>query len=191
MLQFPEGEENWLLHEISSFNVPLKRRCFPKEAARARREALDETLLPAMSLYKSSPLAFSAFALFVLFPRLLLRPLPDGCQRSFAATTLSRRCRLLREGKITVLLSEAHEVQTGRVAKLTSATSVSASTTNFSKTAGAAIRAEAGAVGRACKLAFSYGLETDPGIAAIFLSKLTLGARHSHIEAHVPKVSPP
>ncbi len=34
-------------------------------------------------------------------------------------------------------------------------------------------------------------METDPGIAAKFLAKMTLGARHSHIEAHVPKVKPP
>jgi len=39
----------------------------------------------------------------------------------------------------------------------------SASTTTFSKTARAAILAGAGAVGRACKLAFSYGMKTDPG----------------------------
>jgi len=46
-------------------------------------------------------------------------------------------------------------------------------------------------VGRACKLAFSYGLETNPVFAAKFLDKLTLGASHSHIEAHAPKVKPP
>jgi hypothetical protein len=140
MLQSPEGEETWSLHEISSFNVPVKRRCFPKEASKALREALDETLSLAMPchvpplLHKSSPLSFSAFALFVLFPRLLLRPLPDGCQGSFAAAALSRRCILLREGKITVLLTEAHEAQTGRVAKLTKAAFTSALTSTFSKT---------------------------------------------------------
>ncbi len=79
MLHSPEGEENWLLKEISIFNVPVKRRCFPKEASRVLREALDKTLSMAMSLHKSSPLAFSVLAPFVLFPRLLLRPLPDGC----------------------------------------------------------------------------------------------------------------
>ncbi len=42
-----------------------------------------------------------------------------------------------------VLLSEAHEAQMGRVAKLTKAASVSASTTTFSKTARAAILAGA------------------------------------------------
>ena len=46
-------------------------------------------------------------------------------------------------------------------------------------------------MGRACKLAFSYGLETDPEIAARFLAKLTLKARHAHIQVHVPKVKPP
>ena len=79
----------------------------------------------------------------------------------------------------------------GRVAKLTKIAFVSASTTTFSKTARAAILAGAGAVGRACKLAFSYGLEKNPGIATKFLAKLTMGARHSHIDAYVPKVKPP
>ncbi len=77
------------------------------------------------------------------------------------------------------------------MAKLTKAASSSASTTTFSKTARAAILAGAGAVGRACKMAFSYNLETNSGIAAKFLAKLTLGARHSHIEAHIPFVKPP
>jgi hypothetical protein len=171
--------------------VHVKRHCFPKEASRALKEALDEILSLAMSLHKLSPLAFSAFALFVLFPRLLIRPLPDGCQGSFVAATLTRRCSLLREGKIVVLLSEAHEAHTRRVAKLMKAASVSVSTTTFFETARAAILAGAGAVGRACKLAFSYGLEPDPGIAAKFLVKLTLGAILSHIVAHVPKVKPP
>jgi hypothetical protein len=42
MLHSPEGEENWLLNEISGFNVPVKRRCFHKEASGALRESLDE-----------------------------------------------------------------------------------------------------------------------------------------------------
>ena len=108
MLHSPEGEVSWLQKEISNFNVPIKRRCFPKEASRALiREALDETLSLALSLHKSSPLAFIAFALFVLFPRLLLRPHPDVSQGSFASAALSRRCNILREGKIEILLSEA------------------------------------------------------------------------------------
>ena len=97
------------MDEIALFNVPVKRRKFPKEASRLLREALDETLSLALSLHHSSPLAFSAYSLFVLFPRLLLRPLPDGCQGSFAAAALSRRCRLLKEGEVGTLLNEAHE----------------------------------------------------------------------------------
>ncbi len=85
MMNSAGGEEKWWLEEISLFNFPVRRRCFPKEASRALREVLDETLSMAMSLHISSPLAFNAFSLFVFFPRLLLRPLPDGCKGSFAA----------------------------------------------------------------------------------------------------------
>ncbi len=79
MANAPDGEDCWLLNEISSFNLPVKIRSFPKEASEALREALDTTLSFALSLHKSSPVAFSAAALFVLFPRLILRPLPEGC----------------------------------------------------------------------------------------------------------------
>ena len=67
------------MDEISPYNVRVKRRSFPKEAARLLREALDETLSLALSLHGSSPLVFIAFPLFVLFPRLVIRPLPNGC----------------------------------------------------------------------------------------------------------------
>ena len=69
-----------MLNEISLFTVLVKRRCFPKEAYTALREVLEEVLSLASSLHKSSPHAFSAYALFVLFPKVLLRSLPDGCQ---------------------------------------------------------------------------------------------------------------
>jgi hypothetical protein len=126
MLYSPEGEENWLLNEISCYNAPVERRCFPKKAFKVLREALDETLSLALSLHKSSPLAVNAFALFVLFPRLLLCPLPDGCKGSFAAAALSARCSLLREGKMTILPCEAHEAQAGSVAKQTKDASIPA-----------------------------------------------------------------
>ena len=177
--------------EILELRRPRQAPLLLKEASRALREALDETIALALSLHKSSPLVFSAFALFVLFMRLLLRPLPDGCQGTFAAAALTRRRSLLKEGKIATLINEAHEAQVGQVVKQTKATSIPFSTTTFSKTTRAAILAGAGAVGRACKLAFSYGLETEPEIAAEFLAKLSLKARHAHIQAHVPKVKPP
>ncbi len=46
-------------------------------------------------------------------------------------------------------------------------------------------------MGRACKLPFSYGLETDPGIASIVLARLTMDARHPQSDEFVPKVNPP
>jgi hypothetical protein len=45
-------------------------------------------------------------------------------------------------------------------------------------------------VGRAVKLAFSYGLESEPEMASKFMSKLAMKARCAHIPAHVPKVKP-
>jgi hypothetical protein len=52
--------------------------------------------------------------------------------------------------------------------------------------------AGAGAVGRACKLAYFYGMETNPVVATKFLAKLTLQKRYySHISIYVSKVSPP
>ena len=45
-------------------------------------------------------------------------------------------------------------------------------------------------MGRACKLAFSYGLESDPVIAAKILSQLTLKQKHDHIPSFVARVKP-
>ncbi len=45
-------------------------------------------------------------------------------------------------------------------------------------------------MGRAFTLAFSYGLESDPAIAAKFLSKLTLKKKHAHIPDFAAKVKP-
>ena len=49
------------------------------------------TLSFALFLHKTSPLSFSALALFVLFPRLVLRPLPEGCQGRLAVAALLER----------------------------------------------------------------------------------------------------
>ncbi len=98
MERAPEGEAQWLLHEISFFNVPVKRRVFPKEATSPLRDSPDAALTQALSLHKDSPLAFSSAAIYVLFPRLLLRPLPDGCQGRFAAAELMKRCQMMSSG---------------------------------------------------------------------------------------------
>ncbi len=67
--------------------------------------------------------------------------------------------------------------------------SASTDTAVFLKTARAALLAGAGEVGRACKVAFTYGLETDPLVAAEFLRKLTLQSRHSHIALHTSSIT--
>ena len=112
------GKDSWLIPEISSFNVSVKRRSFPKKASEALREALDITLSFALSLHKTLPLSFSAPAPFVLFPRLVLRtPLPPqgGCHGRLAATTLLDRCRRLLAGDVAGLIHDAHEAHTERV----------------------------------------------------------------------------
>ena len=40
-----------------------------------------------------------------------------------------------------------------------------------------------GAVGKACKIAFSYGTESDPVVAAILLVKLTRSSPHTYVHA--------
>ena len=103
------GEDRWLIHEISSFIVPVKRRSFPKEASEALREALGITLPFALSLHKTLLLSFSASALSVLFPRLILRPLQDGCQGCLAAAALPERCRELLARDVASLINDVHE----------------------------------------------------------------------------------
>ena len=155
-----------MLNEISSRNVPVKRRSFPKEASEQLRDVLDSILTLALSLHKKSPLAFSAYSLFVLFQRMLLRPLPNGCQGRFADASLKRRCILYVTGDIGRLLTDFYKAQTDRVTPRVLATSED--TVSFSKTARTAILAGAGEIGRACKVAFTFGLEIDPEVAATF-----------------------
>jgi hypothetical protein len=99
-----------------------------------------------------------------------------------------KRCQMMSSGDIAGLLREAHEAQTARVAKATAA--ASAIPVTFSKTAKAAALAAVGEVGRACKVAFTYGMETDPEVAAKVLSRLNRSERHTHITPHVSTVIP-
>jgi hypothetical protein len=183
-----KNEQFWLLYEIFLHHIPAKCRCFPKEAARPMREALVVVLSLTVSLTKTSPLALTAWASFVLFPKVFLRPLPNGCQGSFATTAFNKRCKLLMEGNIDFLLAEAHEAQTERIANSTRA--LSEPDVVLPQTAKAASLARLGEVGRACKVPFSYGMERDPTVATKFLSKLTLKNRHAHIMPYIPKINP-
>jgi len=112
----------------------------------------------------------------------------DARVDSIAADALARRCSLLREVDVGTLLKEANDAQSTRVANtLVEALALNPS---FSKTAWAATLSRAGAMERACKLAFSYGLESDPVVAAEFVAKITLQHRHSHIQIYESKVAP-
>jgi hypothetical protein len=163
MINSTGGEEKWLLNEISLFNVPVKRMAFPKEASSLLRDTLDVILSLALSLKMNPSMAFNAYSLFILFPRLLLRPVPAGCQGRFAEAAFRNRCLLFQEGEISRLINESYDAQSERVSAAMN--SVSTETVVFSKTARAALLARDGEVGRAYKMAFTYGLETDPVIA--------------------------
>ena len=64
MLHSQGGEENGLLNEISSHNVTVKRRSFPKDVSEQLRDVLDSILALALSLHKNLSLAFCAYSLF-------------------------------------------------------------------------------------------------------------------------------
>ncbi len=146
---------------MSSFNIRVKRPFLPKETSNLLMHTLDNVMFLALSHHKSSPLAFNAHALlFVLFPRLILRPLPNGCQGGVAAAALSRRCSILFDGNVESLPREAQDAQTERVAKALGKTSAPKS--SFLNIAIAAILARA--VAR-LKLAFLFGMESNLVVA--------------------------
>jgi hypothetical protein len=74
---------------------------------------------------------------------------------------------MLVSGGVSRLITDSHEAQNDRIAAASN--TASTDTTTLSKTAARfAILAGAGEVGRACKVAFTYGLEINPGVAAKF-----------------------
>ena len=168
--------------------MPVRRRYFTKVASEQLRNVLDSILSLALSLHKNSPQAFSAYSLFVSFPRLLLRPLPNDYQGRFGDAALKRRCHLYETGDIGRLLIDSYEAQTDRVTSRVFAALEDAVT--FSKTVRVNILAGAREVGRACKVAFTFYLETDPEVAAKFLGKLTLQARHINFFPHSSTFKP-
>ena len=83
------------------------------------------------------------------------------------------------DGQIGDLLREAHDSHVTRVACRVHA--LTQPSQSFPQTARAAALAGCGVVGKACRLAFSYGTESDPIVAATFLDKLTRTTPHSHV----------
>ncbi len=86
---------------------------------------------------------------------------------------------MFRSGEIAEIIYEAHDSHVTRVAYRVHALSVPAST--FPLDARAASLAGCGATGKAIKLAFSFGTESDPVVAATFLAKLTRKTPHNHV----------
>ena len=94
----------------------------------------------------------------------------------------------LLAGYVLGLVKESNEAQTKRVRSRTAAASIQPH--SFSKAARVDALAGAGELGRACKVAFTDGVESDPEVAASFLSKLALQARHSHVPLHPSSLKP-
>jgi len=86
---------------------------------------------------------------------------------------------MFMDGQIEELVREAHDSQVTRVACRVHA--LTQPPQSFPQTARAAALAGCGAVCKACKFAFSYGIESDPIVAATFLAKLTRTVPHTHV----------
>ena len=98
------------MSEISNYNVLVKHSSFPKEAFSVLRVALESIVALALSLHMNYSMAFSAYSLLVLFPRDLLRPLPNGCQGRFGDGVLRKRCELFNAGDIMRLITDSRDV---------------------------------------------------------------------------------
>jgi hypothetical protein len=71
----PFDPDDWLLHELTNFNVKSSRTTFPREGREAVFSALNAILELTTSIPQDNPLAFSAYSAYVMFPRLVLRSL--------------------------------------------------------------------------------------------------------------------
>ena len=175
----PFDASDWLMHELTQFNVKINRTSFPIESSEIIFTALDDVFKLAVSIPQEYPLAFSAYTAFILFPRLILRSLPPGCQGKHASPTFKTRCDMLMEGKVSEMIRDAHDSQVKRVVHRIHA--VTQPSPKFPLTTRAAALARCGAVGKACKLAFSYCTESDPVVATNFLSKLATATLRTHV----------
>ena len=113
----PFNASDWPPHELTQYNVKINKTTFPKEIRELIFAALDSVPKLAVTTPQDDPLAFSADAAFILFPRLILRSLPPGCQGKYASLAFAERCEKLIDARITELIEEAHESQVKRVAR--------------------------------------------------------------------------
>jgi hypothetical protein len=175
----PFSPQDWLINEVTMFNAKVNKKTFPRECGEQVHNALDTILGLTIALPQEDPLALPAYAGYVLFPRLILLSLPPGCNGKHAADALARRCKMFLDGQFAELIHEANESQVTRVVCRVHALTQPAQ--SFPLIARAAALAGCGAASKAGKLAFSYGSESDPEVAARFVAKLTRTAPHTHV----------
>jgi hypothetical protein len=165
------------------FNVKINRKTFPRENGDMVHTAHENILGFATSIPQDDPMSFPAYVDYVLFPRLVLRSLPTGCKGKHTTTTFARICTMFNNGQIAELLHEAHNSHVTRVACRVHALNKPANT--FSLATRVASLTCCGAVGKACKLAFSYGTESDPVVRGCNFSSQ---ADHDHPPS--PRLTP-
>ncbi len=95
---------------------------------------------------------------------------------------------MLTSGRVSDIINDAHDSQVNSVARRIH--DIPQPAPSFPLTDRAASLAGCGARGKACKLAFSYGTESDPIIGAIFPAKLTRATMHTHVPPHYLHTSP-
>jgi hypothetical protein len=161
--------------------VKVNRTSFPNESREVIFTTLNTILKLAMTLPHQDPLAVSAYSAFVMFPRMILRSLPPGCKGRFAAGEFAK----FNEGMIAKLIAEAHDSQVKRIARRVH--DITVPTVSFSQAARAATLGGCGAVGKACKIAFSYGTENNPIVAANFLGQ-TDTVNDAHARPSTPSI---
>jgi hypothetical protein len=124
-------------------------------------------------------MALPAYAGYVLFPRFILRSLPPSCKGKHATDAFARRCKIFLDGHVAELLHEAHESHFAKVACHVHALTHPAQ--SFPLIARAALLAGCGAIGKACKFAFSYGTESGPEVVVRFMANLPRTTPHTHV----------
>jgi len=80
------------MHELTQFNVKINRTSFLTENRENIFTALDDILKLAVSIPQEDPLAFFAYTAFILFPRLILKSPPPGCQGKHASLAFKSKC---------------------------------------------------------------------------------------------------
>ncbi len=179
MEKSPFDPDDLLLHELTLFNVEVDRTNFFRISREIIVSALDSILELVACIPQDDNLAFVAYDAFILFRRLILCSLPHGCDGKHVVLALARRCKMNMESQVSELICEAHDSHVTRLACRVHA--LAQRYQNFPLISKAAALVRCGAVGKARKRAFSYGIGSSPIVAASFLAKLIRTIPHSNV----------